>query len=417
VLYTFRVDDMMRKACTLLLPLSLVALVACDGIDLGASRRSNVRAGERSSDVTEAPAAASPAPAPAPLAAPASRWLHTRGASIVDASGAAVRLTGISWFGFETSTFAPHGLWERPLDAILDDVVALGYNMLRIPFATQMLDAGSTSNGIDFAQNPGLAGKKPIEVLDALVASAGARGLRIVLDRHRPDAAAQSALWYTAEYSEARWIDDWKMLAQRYAKDPTVIGFDLHNEPHGAATWGSGDQATDWRLAAERAGAAVQSVNPELLVVVEGVETVDGQGTWWGGNLRAAKRAPVRLPVANHVVYSPHEYPASVAPQPWLSAPDFPANLPAVWDETWGYLVAEDVAPVWIGELGTKYESAGDQAWLGALASYIARTQMSFAFWCLNPDSSTGGILKGDWQTTEASKQAIVTPILAPSLH
>jgi len=405
---------MMRKACTLVLTLSLFA---CDAIDLDAARRTNVRAGERVTEATEAPVDTPAVETPAPAPGAPSRWLHTRGAKIVDASGAAVRLTGISWFGFETSVFAPHGLWMRPLDAILDDVAALGYNMLRIPFASQMLDAGITPSGIDFTQNPALRGKRPIEILDALIAGAGARGLRIVLDRHRPDAQAQSALWYTAAYSEERWIDDWKMLALRYAKDPTVVGFDLHNEPHGAATWGSGVLATDWRLAAERAGAAVQAVNPELLVFVEGIETVDGNGTWWGGNLRAAKQSPVRLPIADHVVYSPHEYPASVAPQPWLSAPDFPSNLPAVWDETWGYLVAENIAPVWIGELGTKYETAGDKAWLGALASYIARTEMSFAFWCLNPDSSTGGILQGDWRTTESSKQAMVTPILAQLLR
>lgn len=404
----------MRNTCTLLLTLSLFA---CDGIDLGAAPRANVRASEAVSEVAEAPVQAPASQPPAVPPGPPSRWLHTSGAQIVDDSGAAVRLTGISWFGFETSTFAPHGLWKRSLGAILDDVAALGYNMLRIPFASQMLDAGSTPSGIDFTQNPALAGKKPLELLDALIAGASARGLRVVLDRHRPDAEAQSALWYTAAYSEKRWIADWTMLALRYAKDPTVIGFDLHNEPHGAATWGSGDLATDWRLAAERAGAAVQAVNPELLVFVEGVETVDGLGTWWGGNLRAAKRSPVRLPVANHVVYSPHEYPASVAPQPWLSAPDFPANLPAVWDATWGYLVAENIAPVWIGELGTKYETAGDQAWLGALASYVARTDMSFAFWCLNPDSSTGGILQGDWHSTEAAKQAVIGPMLAPLLH
>jgi endoglucanase len=280
-----------------------------------------------------------------------------------------------------------------------------------------MLDGGSAPNGIDLAKNPDLAGLSPLQLLDKIVDGAKARGLKVILDRHRPDASGQSNLWYTAGVSEQRWIDDWKMLALRYAKDPTVIGFDLHNEPHGAATWGSDVQATDWRLAAERAGAAVQAVNPELLVIVEGVETVDGQDTWWGGNLRAAKRSPVRLPVADHLVYSPHEYPASVALEPWLFAPDFPANLPAVWDESWGYLVAEDIAPVWIGELGTKYETAGDKAWLATLASYVVRTDMSFAFWCLDPDSSTGGILQGDWQTTESAKQAVVAPMLAPLLR
>ena len=44
------------------------------------------------------------------------------------------------------------------------------------------------------------------------------------------------------------------MLARRYLGNDTVIGFDLHNEPHGSATWGDNNTATDWRLAAERAG-------------------------------------------------------------------------------------------------------------------------------------------------------------------
>ena len=40
-----------------------------------------------------------------------------------------------------------------------------------------------------------------------------------------------------------------------------VIGADLHNEPHSPACWGCGDPNTDWRLAAERAGNAILSVN------------------------------------------------------------------------------------------------------------------------------------------------------------
>nr|WP_245864228.1 cellulase family glycosylhydrolase [Paenibacillus donghaensis] len=63
------------------------------------------------------------------------------------------------------------------------------------------------------------------------------------------------------------------MLAQRYADNPTVIGADLHNEPHGTASWGTGNLATDWRLASERAGNAILAVNPNWLILVEGIET------------------------------------------------------------------------------------------------------------------------------------------------
>ena len=344
-------------------------------------------------------------------------YLHTQGANIVDAQNHVVRLTGLSWFGMETSNFAPHGLWSRSMASMLDQIATLGFNMIRVPYTNQMFDAGSTPNGVDANQNPTLIGKTAIEILDALVAGAKQRGLRVVLDRHRPDASAQSPLWYTGAVSEQRWIDDWKVLALRYKGDPTVIGFDLHNEPHGNATWGDGNMQTDWRLAAERAGAAVQAINPDLLIIVEGVEQAGGKSYWWGGNLRSAATSPVRLPVANHLVYSPHDYPASVFAQPWFSDPTYPANLPAVWDEAWGYLAKTGVAPVWVGEFGTKNLTTVDQKWLSGMASYIETRGLSFAFWCLNPDSGdTGGILKDDWQTVNADKMSVLTPALAPKL-
>ena len=53
------------------------------------------------------------------------------------------------------------------------------------------------------------------------------------------------------------------MLAGHYKGNPLVIGGDLHNEPRGQATWGDGNEKTDWRLAAERAGNAVLKANPD----------------------------------------------------------------------------------------------------------------------------------------------------------
>jgi endoglucanase len=342
-------------------------------------------------------------------------WLHTRGAQIVDDSGHAVRLTGLSWFGLETSNYAPHGLWSRSLGSMLDQIQSLGYNTLRVPFASQLFDGGSTPTGIDFAKNPELVGKSGLEILDALIAGARQRHLRVILDRHRPDANAQSALWYTAQYPESRWIDDWKLLATRYKDEPTVIGVDLHNEPHDPATWGDGNAATDWRLAAEKAGNAVLAINPHLLIIVEGIQTAGGSTYWWGGNLKNAAAAPVRLSVANQLVYSAHDYPASVFAQTWFSAPDYPANLGSVWDEHWGYLAAEGVAPVWVGEFGTRDESASDKQWFTGMAAYLKAHQLSFAFWCWNPDSGdTGGILGDDWQTVNTDKQSVLQPLLAP---
>jgi len=347
-------------------------------------------------------------------AGPANR-LRIAGNKIVDDKGAPVRLTGVNWFGLETDTFAPHGLWQRSMDGMLDQIVAAGFNVLRVPFSSRLFDPGAAPTGIDAALNPDLVGKSGPEVLDALIAKASARGLRIILDRHRPDAVAQSPLWYTAAYSEQRWIADWVMLAQRYRANPMVVAFDLHNEPHAEATWGSGDAATDWRLAAQRAGNAILAAHPEILIIVEGVEVVAGNYYWWGGNLRGVAAAPVQLDLPDHVIYSPHEYPASLYAQPWFSDPAYPANLPAVWDATWGSVAA--TAPVLIGEFGSKLETESDRAWIGKLAGYIQAKGLSFTYWSLNPNSGdTGGILLDDWRTLDARKLGYLSPILAPLL-
>ncbi|MDR6690808.1 endoglucanase [Microbacterium sp. 1154] len=353
-------------------------------------------------------------PASAATALPG--WLSTNGSTIVTASGAPFTIKAAAWFGMETSNCAPHGLWSIPLDDGLAAIAGMGFNTIRLPFSNECL-AAKTSNSINANANPGLVSLTPLQLMDTVIARAKAHGLSVILDRHRPDSAAQSELWYTAQYSEQRWIGDWKMLATRYKNESAVIGVDLHNEPHGSACWNCGDPARDWRAAATRAGNAVLAVNPKLLIIVEGVERQnDGSSTWWGGGLKDAGAAPVTLAVKNRVVYSPHDYPASVYAQPWFAASGYPANLEAVWDANWGYLVRKNIAPVLLGEFGTKLETASDRAWLDALVGYLAKTKISYAYWSFNPNSGdTGGLVADDWRTPQKAKLAALAPILKPA--
>jgi endoglucanase len=354
-----------------------------------------------------------PFPTPVPPVGNAPGYFHTEGSKIVDSEGRVVKLTGVNWFGLETSNFAPHGLWARSMDSMLDQISELGYNCLRVPFCTEMFDQGSVPNSINTSLNPDLAGLNAIGILDRLIEKCEERGLKVILDRHRPSAAGQSALWYTDRYSEERWISDWEMLAERYQDQPTVVGFDLHNEPHGAASWGDGNLATDWRLAAERAGNRILAVNPQLLVLVEGVENVNGIPYWWGGNLRAAGSHPVRLSVNGRLVYSPHDYPASVFDQDWFHAADYPANLEPLWNATWGYLVRDHQAPVVLGEFGTLDQTASDRLWFRTMAAYLLKEDMSFTYWSWNPNSGdTGGLLQDDWTTLHEAKHQVLAPLL-----
>ena len=349
-------------------------------------------------------------------AAGAGYW-HTSGNQILDSNNQPVRIAGINWFGFETANYVVHGLWTRNYQDMLNQVKSLGYNTIRLPYSNQLFDAGSVPNSIDYNKNPDLQGLSGIQIMDKIIAYGSSVGLRFILDQHRPDSGAQSALWYSAAYPETRWISDWQMLAARYKNNPMVIGADLHNEPHTPACWGCGNVATDWRLAAERAGNAILAVNPNWLIFVEGTDCFNGDCYWWGGNLEGVQQYPVQLNVANRVVYSPHDYPSTVASQPWFSDPTYPNNLPSVWDKHWGYIYKNNIAPVWVGEFGTLLQSTSDKQWLAALVNYLGTgvKGINWTFWCLNPDSGdTGGILQYDWLTVDQAKQAYLNPIEFP---
>ncbi len=344
-------------------------------------------------------------------AAQTSGYFRTEGSQIVDSRGNPVLLTGINWFGLETSSYAPHGLWARNWESLLDQILELGFNTIRLPYSNQLFDPGSLPNGINYDLNPELQDLSGLEIMDKIIGGAGARGLRVILDRHRPDSNAQSDLWYTARYDEERWIRDWVMLAERYTDEATVIGMDLHNEPHGRATWGSGDPATDWRLAAERAGNAILAVNPNLLIIVQGVDQYQGDWYWWGGNLKGVREYPVRLSLPGQLVYSTHVYGPGVYPQPWFWEPGFPDNLPGIWERKWGFIAQEQIAPLIVGEFGGR--SVGDDKegiWQRTLISYLRNHNLSYFYWTLNPNSGdTGGLLLDDWQSVDPDKYALLS--------
>jgi hypothetical protein len=47
-------------------------------------------------------------------------------------NGNRLRLKGTSWFGFETSVGAPHGLWSKSYSFFLDFLSSNGFNAIRV---------------------------------------------------------------------------------------------------------------------------------------------------------------------------------------------------------------------------------------------------------------------------------------------
>jgi endoglucanase len=262
--------------------------------------------------------------------------------------------------------------------------------------------------------NPDLVGMTPFQVFEEVIRRMGQRGMKVILDRHRPNASGQSDLWYTDAYPETKWIEDWVYLAQYFKGNPAVIGADLHNEPNGDATWGWEQTATDWDLAAERCGNAILAVNSDWLIVVEGTaaNAAGIAGHYWaGGNLKGVTKAPVELSVPNKLVYSTHDYgPEIYDKHSWFTDASFPTNLPATFDEYWGFIAKNNLAPILVGEFGIKdVTNTAALQWIQGLIAYMKANGIYWTYWTWSPDSSdTGGILANDWNTAQQDKMNLL---------
>ena len=354
-------------------------------------------------------------------------YWHTAGNQILDSNNQSVRIAGVNWYGFETTDEIAHGLWAQDYHTVLSEIKSNGYNVIRIPFSNQMVETPSvptnyTQNVNGQPANTDLVGLNALQVLDKIVTAAGADGLRVILDNHRSEAGNSNeanGLWYTSSYPESAWINDWKTLATRYMSftdpsgNPIVIGVDLRNEPHllanGASTgacW-TGDTSTsgcpttntaqNWPAAAARAANAIQAINPNLLVFVEGNDCYSGDCGWQGGNLEGVASNPVTLSVANHIVYSAHDYGPNLFAQSWFNGSTTLASLEAVWTKFWAYISANNTAPVWVGEFGTdnnnsdiENSSAGSQGqWFQSLVTFLENNpKLSWTYWALNGEDS-----------------------------
>jgi len=373
-------------------------------------------------------------------------YWHTSGTRILNSDNQPVRIAAVTWYGMESTYWVPAGLDYQPYTKIMDEVKAMGLNTIRLPYSNQLVEQNPVVTG-SVRANPQFKGKHALQVLDAIVNYAQKIGLKIILDDHRSAAATPKnvnhlteALWYSKKYPESSWIHDWQTLARRYKGNPAVIGFDLRNEPHTdgpgpwslhtylyqGATWGPyrghDNVNTDWRLAAERAGNAILSVNPHLLIFVEGLQMYPQSGTprgvftyWWGSDLTAVRWYPIVFKVPHQLVYSPHDWGPHKQPMPWFGPHETYQSLNAVWQRAWAFLLTPGkkyTAPVWLGEFGTCNDyyfcvdeiKPGDQAeWFHFLLQFLKNhPNVGWGFYALNGTNSNdhaaeNALLNHDW--------------------
>jgi endoglucanase len=89
------------------------------------------------------------------------------------------------------------------------------------------------------------------------------------------------------------------------------------------------------------------------------------------------------------LVLSPHVY--GHGDQAYMSAADFPNNMPAIWDTHWGRVPEQTGTPVWVGEWGGVWVDAewrgnliaSTQSWQHQLQDYLK--QKGIGFFCAPP--------------------------------
>jgi aryl-phospho-beta-D-glucosidase BglC (GH1 family) len=335
--------------------------------------------------------------------------LRTRGRYIVDAAGRRFKLASINWYGASDELYVPGGLDIQHRSVIVDTIKKLGFNSVRLPYADEIVMNNPVVDPKVVSKNPDLVGLRVMDVFEAVVKSMTDAGIAVIINH------ITSATWCCGadpcdagwandhlgplcrvKQTEEQWIEHWETVMTRFIDNPLVIGADLRNEVRGL--WGTMPWSK-WAAAAERCGNRLLAMKSDWLIVVEGTESAN--------DVSGAALRPVKLSVPNRLVYSAHIYSWSG----WgnmdgrFAQRDYTSFLRTM-RRNWVYLLENDIAPVWVGELG-----AGDRPSVGEINYWqnmwrlLKDLDADFGYWALNARKphdnarETYSLVHDDWVT------------------
>ncbi|CAN1778348.1 Glycosyl hydrolase 5 family protein [Linum perenne] len=213
--------------------------------------------------------------------------LSTNNRWIIDAlTGQRVKLACVNWPG-ATQTMLPEGLDRQPLRSIVASIRRMGFNCVRLTYATYMVTrvgpharVGDTFDQLGLGHvkddivryNPLIVRMSHLEAFDAVLDELGMQGVMVDLDNH-----VSKPMWCCAEkdgngffgdeyFDPKEWLVGLTTLARRYLFKPQVVGMGLRNELRGDRQ----NEAT-WRKYVTLAGSAIHAVNPNLLIFAGGI--------------------------------------------------------------------------------------------------------------------------------------------------
>jgi len=191
----------------------------------------------------------------------------------------------------------------------IDSMASWGFNSIRLPMHYALYTLPAEQETVA-GQNTWL--EKGFALTDSLLQWCKANHLYLILDLHAAPGgqgndlaisdrdASKPSLW-ESQANQQKMIDLWKKLAQRYANEPYIGGYDIINEPN----WGFED-AKDTKGTAETKNALLRKLMVDITKAIREVDKnhiiiIEGNG--FGNNYRGI------FPLwDNNMVLSFHKY-------------------------------------------------------------------------------------------------------------
>jgi aryl-phospho-beta-D-glucosidase BglC (GH1 family) len=223
----------------------------------------------------------------------------------------------------------------------IDFIAKAGFNTIRIPFHYKLFEPGDDEG---------------FTLVDRVVGWAKEDGLYVILDMHCAPGGQTGAniddSWgypwlYEDEASQQHAMEIWKRIAEHYRSNPTVLGYDLLNEPiphyPKLQQYNSKLEPVYKKLVS-----AVRSVDQNHVVILGGAQ--------WDSNFTVFGQ-----PFDKNMMYTFHKY--------WMKPEQ---------KEIQSYIDFRDKynVPIWMGESGENTDE-----WISQFRKLLDENEISWTFW------------------------------------
>ena len=247
----------------------------------------------------------------------------------------------------------------------IDSMKAWGFNSVRLPMHFNLYTLPVDMEPVK-GENTWL--EKGFLMTDSLLAWCKANKMYLILDLHAAPGGqgndlnisdrddTRPSLW-ESEANQQKTVALWKKLAQRYAQEPWIGGYDIINEPN----WGFEDLANDKNGLKEKKNEPLKKLMVDITRAIREVDNkhliiIEGNG--WGNNYNGI------LPTwDNNMVLSYHKY--------WNY--NNQASIQNILDTRDKYNV-----PVWLGETGEN-----SNVWFTEAIQLLETNNIGWAWWPL----------------------------------